>query len=194
MKTDKLWINGNIRRNSEVNDILADFAGKAGIAGKDFVHMNLLAEETLGMANQLLKDFDGEIWLETTAEGYEIILEADVRENREGTVPAQDEPAGFMAKIAELLNCSFMFENAAEMPENLAGMLPDYMSYGLRDFAESPAWAGTWSLSAYRSRLQHQPGSGISLDELEKSIVGSLADEVTVGIRGRRIRMVISKR
>ena len=194
MKTDKLWINGNIRRNSEVNDILADFAGKAGIAGKDFVHMNLLAEETLGMANQLLKDFDGEIWLETTAEGYEIILEADVRENREGTVPAQDEPAGFMAKIAELLNCSFMFENAAEMPENLAGMLPDYMSYGLRDSAESPAWAGTWSLSAYRSRLQHQPGSGISLDELEKSIVGSLADEVTVGIRGRRIRMVISKR
>ena len=194
MKTDKLWINGNIRRNSEVNDILADFAGKAGIAGKDFVHMNLLAEETLGMANQLLKDFDGEIWMETTAEGYEIILEADVRENREGAVPAQDEPAGFMAKIAELLNCSFMFENAAEMPENLAGMLPDYMSYGLRDSAESPAWAGTWSLSAYRSRLQHQPGSGISLDELEKSIVGSLADEVTVGIRGRRIRMVISKR
>jgi len=109
-------------------------------------------------------------------------------------VPAQDEPAGFMAKIAELLNCSFMFENAAEMPENLAGMLPDYMSYGLRDSAESPAWAGTWSLSAYRSRLQHQPGSGISLDELEKSIVGSLADEVTVGIQGRRIRMVISKR
>ena len=194
MKTDKLWINGNIRRNSEVNDILADFAGKAGIAGKDFVHMNLLAEETLGMANQLLKDFDGEIWLETTAEGYEIILEADVRENREGTVPAQDEPAGFMAKIAELLNCSFMFENAAEMPENLAGMLPDYMSYGLRDSAESPAWAGTWSLSAYRSRLQHQPGSGINLDELEKSIVGSLADEVTVGIQGRRIRLVISKR
>ena len=194
MKTDKLWINGNIRRNSEVNDILEDFAGKAGIAGKDFVHMNLLAEETLGMANQLLKDFDGEIWLETTAEGYEIILEADVRENREGTVPAQDEPAGFMAKIAELLNCSFMFENAAEMPENLAGMLPDYMSYGLRDSAESPAWAGTWSLSAYRSRLQHQPGSGINLDELEKSIVGSLADEVTVGIQGRRIRLVISKR
>ena len=194
MKTDKLWINGNIRRNSEVNDILADFAGKAGIAGKDFVHMNLLAEETLGMANQLLNDFDGEIWLETTAEGYEIILEADVRENREGTVPAQDEPAGFMAKIAELLNCSFMFENAAEMPENLAGMLPDYMSYGLRDSAESPAWAGTWSLSAYRSRLQHQPGSGINLDELEKSIVGSLADEVTVGIQGRRIRLVISKR
>ena len=34
----------------------------------------------------------------------------------------------------------------------------------------------------------------INLDELEKSIVGSLADEVTVGIQGRRIRLVISKR
>ncbi len=33
-------------------------------------------------------------------------------------------PAGFMAKIAEMMNCSFMFENIAEMPEDLAGMLP----------------------------------------------------------------------
>lgn len=193
MKTDRLWVNGSIRRNNEVNEILREFAGRAGITGKDFQHMNLLTEETLGMAGQLLKDFDGEIWLETTASGYEIILEADVRENGSSPAPAPEGPAGFMAKIAEMLNCAYMFENVAETPENLAGTLPDYLSYGLRSSGEAPVWAGIWSLAAYRDRLRNNPGAGVNLDELEKSIVASLADEVTVGIHGRRIRLVISK-
>ena len=193
MKTDKLWINGAIRRNSEVNEILNEFACRAGITGKDFQHMNLLTEETLGMANQLLKDFDGEIWLETTPGGYDIILEADVHEGGNGMHAAEDAPEGFMAKIAEMLNCSYMFENVAEIPENLADALPDYMSDGSRETGNAPVWAGNWALSAYRSNLRAS-GSAVNLDELEKSIVANIADEVTIGIHGRRIRLVISKK
>ena len=39
MKTDKLWVNGSIRRNSEINDILREFAVQAGITGKNDLHM-----------------------------------------------------------------------------------------------------------------------------------------------------------
>ena len=191
MKTDKLWVNGNIRRNNEVNEILSDFAQKAGITGKNFQHMTLLTEETLGMANQLLKDFDGEIWLETTPEGYEINLEADVREGSSAVPNARE---GFMAKIAEMLNCSYMFENISEMPENLASALPDYLSYGIRKSGEKTVWAGKWSLSAYRDHLRVTSASEVNLDELEKSIVARLANEVTIGIKGHRVRLVISKK
>ena len=198
MQTEKLWISGMVRRIGDMNEILQEFADKTGISGRDFQHLCLLTEETLGMAGQMLEDFDGEIWLEKTASGYEIILEADVCGNRE-TAPAQDaSPEGFMAKIAGMLNCSYVFENVAEMPEDLAGMLPDYMSYGIRNRETGPAWAGRWSLSAYRTNLQESlkcnPGAGPVLEELEKSIVAQLADEVTIGIHGRRIRLVISKR
>ena len=102
-----------------------------------------------------------------------------------------------MAKIAEMMNCSFMFENIMEMPEELAGMLPDYMSYGMREEKTMCAWAGRWSLSSYRHNLRRQQeenqGADLALDELEKSIVAHLADEVTIGIHGHRIRLVISK-
>lgn len=188
MKTDKLWVNGSIRRNDEVNEILAAFAREAGIAGKPFFHMTLLTEETLGMAQQLLKDFDGEIWLETVAGGYEIILEADVRE-RSSAAPGA--PEGFMAKIAEMLNCSYMFENISETPENLASTLPDYLSYGIRRDGDERIWTGKWTLSTYRKHLRG--ASDVNPDELEKSIVARLADEVTIGIQGHRIRLVISK-
>jgi hypothetical protein len=94
-----------------------------------------------------------------------------------------------------MLNCSYVFENAMEMPDDLAGMLPDYISYGIQE--EKEAWAGRWSLSAYRDQLRNRreenPKAEPALDELEKSIVAHLADEVTIGIHGHRIRLVISK-
>ena len=196
IRTDKLWVNGEVLRIDEVVEMLKVFAAKMGIRGRDYQHMGLLTEETLGMAGQLLKDFEGEIWLEGTPAGYDILLEADALPDSGTAAPAAN-PEGFMAKIAEMLNCSYMFENAQEMPEDLAGMLPDYMSYGVKEGKQSPVWAGSWSLSAYRYNLERrrsEKDSEIALDELEKSIVAQLAEEVTIGIHGRRIRMVISGR
>ena len=197
MMTDKLWISSSVRRTDDVIEILNEFAEKNGITGSDYTHLGLLAEETLGMANQLLRVYDGELWLEETAAGYEIILEAEVRGNEDGNAVPTASPKGFMAKIAEMLNCSFMFENISEMPENLADMLPDYMSYGIREGEDAQAWAGSWSLSAYRNNLRMRQEKNRTalpaLAELEKSIVAHLADEVTIGIHGNRIRLVISK-
>ena len=197
MATAKLWISDTVRRNGDAGEILAEFAEKNGITGKDYQHLCLLTEETLGMASQILHVYDGELWLEKTAAGYEIILEAAVRGSSDGNAVPAASPAGFMAKIAEMMNCSYMFENISDVPEDLAGMLPDYMSYGMREGKGAQAWAGRWSLSAYRENLRNRqeehPAAGPALDELEKSIVAHLADEVTIGIHGHRIRLVITK-
>ena len=192
MITAKLWISNTVRRNEDAAEIVAEFARKLGITGKEYSHLGLLTEETLSMATQLLRVYDGELHLQETPSGYEIILEADVRENEEGNAAPAVSPEGFMAKIAEMLNCSYMFDSVMEMPENLAEMLPDYMSYGFSEADSETAWAGKWSLSAYRQNLLNHSGSDLRLDELEKSIVARLADEVTVGIYGQRIRLMIS--
>ena len=87
--TVKLWISSTVRRNSDADELLREFAEKKGITGRDFNHLCLLTEETLGMAGQLLHVYEGELRLEETAAGYEIILEADVRGNDgERAVPA----------------------------------------------------------------------------------------------------------
>ena len=197
MTTVKLWISDTACRNSDANEIMREFAEKNGITGKDWYHLGLLTEETLGMANQILHVYNGELWVESTASGFAIILEAAVQENDSGKAVPAASPEGFMAKIAEMMNCSYVFENTMEMPEDLAGMLPDYMSYGIREKKEAQAWAGRWSLTAYkdnlRKRREENPKAEPALNELEKSIVAHLADEVTIGIHGRRIRLVISK-
>ena len=197
MTTAKLWISDAVRRNSDANEIMKEFAAKNGITGKDYYHLGLLTEEVLGMANQILHVYDGELWVEGTAAGYEIILEAAVHEKNGGKAVPTASPEGFMAKIAEMLNCSYVFENTMETPEDLAGMLPDYMRYGIQEEKEAKVWAGRWSLSAYRDNLRNRreenPKAEPALDELEKSIVAHLADEVTIGIHGQKIRLVIAK-
>ena len=197
MTTPKLWISDAVRRSGDANEIMKEFAEKNGITGKDRYHLGLLTEEALGMADQILHVYDGELWVESTVTGYEIILEAAIHEKDGGETVPTASPEGFMAKIAEMMNCSYMFENIVEMPDDLAGMLPDYMSYGIREAEEAQAWAGRWSLSAYRDHLRNRQGENPkaepALDELEKSIVAHLADEVTIGIHGHRIRLVISK-
>ena len=198
VKTDKLWIGSMVPRTDEAAEMAEAFAGEVGAVGADLLRMRLLTEETLGMARTLLRHFEGEFWLEGDREGYKIILEADVREREESASPAQPAPIGFMAKIAEMLNCAYVFEDASEMPDRLAETLPDYIRCGMREKGDSRIWAGEWSLSAYRqtvdARKKEAPESFVLLDELEKSIVAQIADEVTVGIYGRKLRMAVCKR
>lgn len=196
MKTEKLWISGDVRRNMDMEDILQEFAEKTDIRGRDYLHLCLLAEETVGMAQQLMHHFDGEIWVEHADDGDRIILEAEVQESRDDSVIPRKTPNGFMAKIAEMLNCAYVFEDREAIPQDMTGMLPEFISYGIHERKESPVWAGRWSLSAYREECRRLHDCDASaqnaLDELEKSIVASLSREVTVGIEGHTVRLVIT--
>ena len=146
-----------------------------------------------GDANEIMREFAEKNGI-TGKDYYHLGLLTE--ETLKKAVPTAS-PEGFMAKIAEMMNCSYMFEKITDMPEELAGMLPDYMSYGMQKEKEAHAWAGRWSLSAYRDNLRNRQGENPqaepALDELEKSIVAHLADDVTIGIHGHRIRLVISK-
>jgi len=56
-----------------------------------------------------------------------------------------------------------------------------------------------WSMEDYRNQLrqyrnQNAEGSQEAWDELEKSVVSRVADDVKVGILGRTVEMTIVKR
>jgi len=196
IKTEKLWISSTVRRAWDAGEMVDEFAGEAGLSEKERQYLQLLTEETVGMVQAMEMAFEGEIWIEGDEKGYAVLLEADTREKEESPA-AQACPEGFMAKIAEMLNCSYAFDDISEVPDHLADTLPDYMSYGMAEDRKGPVWAGKWSLTAYRETLEEKrkdPKSEGVLDELEKSIVAQIADEVTVGITGKKIRLEIARK
>ena len=57
----------------------------------------------------------------------------------------------------------------------------------------------SWSMNAYRQMVkeeleQDQEGAAQAWDELEKSVVSKIADDVKVRIQGRRVEMIILKK
>ena len=53
-----------------------------------------------------------------------------------------------------------------------------------------------WSLDRYRSEVEEhrtEASAAQAWDELEKSIVGKLADDVLVGIRSDKVELIIKK-
>lgn len=76
------------------------------------------------------------------------------------------------------------------------GMLSSELAY-----AADPTTMGglMWSLQIYRDRISaeadhsDEPEISEAWDELQRSIIANLADDVQVGIRGGRVKMIVSR-
>ena len=157
------------------------------------------------MVKALVDDFYGQIWFEGEGKRCEIHLQATADMNAD--------------RREELLSVSSSGRNAAA--KGFMAMLKDVVSGAMHSFGRSmndygrevarygivnPADVGgfavdamvpIWSLQTYRTGLETQrlgdTEADAAWDELEKSIVGKLADDVVVGVKGDRIELVIVK-
>ncbi len=189
-----LYINDNLRRTYDTVEMVHDYAVSEQISEKDERCVGLLVEETIGMVAAMVGGFEGEIWLEGDQKGCDVCLEGKILPILSGF----EIPKGFMAKVGQILHCSFLFDNTEEVPDSLRSAIPDYIMSGIGRLKEGGLMVGKWSLTACRKELKEKAASFAeareALDEMEMSVVANLADEVTVGLREEgKIRLVISK-
>ena len=205
MKSDVFMLNSDAGRMAAARYATEGFARGLGLDKHETLRLDLLTEETLGMVKTMVNEFYGQLWFEVEGKRCEIHLQATADMN-----PDRRE---------ELLSVSSTGRNAAA--KGFMGMLRDVLSGAVYSFGKSindygremtrygivnPAGAGSlavdaivpiWTLNTYRTELEEQRDqdvdAGEALNELEKSIVGKLADDVIVGVKGDRIELVIVK-
>ena len=205
MKSDVFMVNSDAGRMAAARYVTEEFARGLGLGKHESLRLELLTEETLGMVKALVDDFYGQIWFEGEGKRCEIHLQATADMNAD--------------RREELLSMASSGRNAAA--KGFMAMLKDVVSGALHSFGRSmndygrevarygivnPADAGgfavdamvpIWSLQTYRTGLEGQQPDNAEVDaardELEKSIVGKLADDVVVGVKGDRIELVIVK-
>lgn len=205
MKSEVFMLNSDAGRMAAARYVTEEFARGLGLDKHESLRLELLTEETLGMVKALVDDFYGQIWFEGEGKRCEIHLQATADMNTD--------------RREELLSISSSGRNAAA--KGFMAMLKDVVSGAMHSFGRSmndygrevarygivnPADVGgfavdamvpIWSLQTYRTGLETQrldnAEADAAWDELEKSIVGKLADDVVVGVKGDRIEMVIVK-
>lgn len=164
---------------------------------KQGLHLRLLVEEMMGMLQALTGEKEARFWIESKDGSFFLNLTTNTNMNSEmrknllshSTSGKNTAAKGFMGKLRDVV------ERMLEPYDNSsATVYPTGMIYGGADPNSMLAASQMWSYNQYRSSLDESSQSAEAWDELEKSIVGSLADDIQIGIVGDQVKMVILKK
>ena len=159
---------------------------------KQALQLRLLCEELINMLPSIVSNFSGDFWIETKGDDYELCV----------SVSVDDMDAETRDRLIQVSKNN---KNASVV--GITGKIRavfDYMAMGSNDPMISPAgrygfgtsidFSQIWSLQQYRNGLQKGEKESKEWDELEKSIIAKIADDVIVGVQGKNVNMIIKKK
>ena len=167
---------------------------------KSALHLRLLTEEMMGMMRALTGEREADFWIDDEAGSLGLHLQvktpmnADMRKKLLAASTSGENAAakGVTGKLRDLFERFLEPENGSIPEDLITGM--DY-AYSGGDFGTlSVASAGLWSMKQYKAAAKEGRTPKEDWDELEKSIVANIADDVQIGIAGQNVEMVILKK
>jgi len=200
-QTDKLYIDNTDEKASAAIDMVDQFLDGKNLDRKKKIHLRLLAEETVGMVKAMTEDFEAFIWMEEDNGEYRVKLNLKTEMDREkkeellslSTTGENTAAKGFMGRLREVIENSLLdFDSTLKLQQqNEANVGYNYMGMGVVGDASMAGTPIVWSLAGYKQTLEDGEEAW---DELERSIVASLAKDVTIGIRSNVVDMTILAR
>jgi hypothetical protein len=174
------------------------------IGSKDALHMKLIFEETMGMLKEMTGEYNAVVWFEKYKKQAcmkltaKTLMDVDKKStlldmSSEGNISVK----GFMGKVKDVIENGILgYNNVMKLQQEYGGGYVSYGTMGMYGSTEGLADSGvSWSLVEYRDALSESMDDDESVkeawDELEKSIVASVAKDVLVGVKGDRVDMTI---
>ena len=171
-------------------------AAYCNLEHKEQLQIRLLAEELVGIAEGVTGECKGLFWVEESDGTFELHLQMEKPQSAEGrsklieiSSKRKNEAAlGFMGRIRAFFEESMdnYDETGHYCSENGMQLSP------VGDMFDTSSISGTimtWNLHDYEKNDKVQD----KWDELERSIVARLADDVTVTMKGRHAEIVVKK-
>ncbi len=207
MQTDKIMVYSNGTGIDAALKETERFAKYQELDHKSALRLRLLAEETLGLVKAITGAFDAKFWLEKEGAECRIHLDADTymddEKKREliglSTSGKNEANKGFMGMIRNLFLSAYKgLEEAEQTRLDLGSGTVMFGTMGMREIDAMSNLNFEWSYMQYREELEESKDQDTAAndawDELEKSIVANIADDVRVAVRGDIVELVISKK
>lgn len=168
------------------------------LSPKNSLYLRLLTEEMMGMMRALTEETEADFWIETEDNNFILHLKAETIMNSEkrerllaSSTSGKNEAAkGVIGKLIDL------FQRTFEPSDGFAD--PVYDSGWLYTYAEpldyTAASARIWSMNKYKESLGNYDSGNDKWDELEKSVVAKLSDEIKISIESDEVEMTVYKK
>ena len=175
---------------------------ESGLSNKQNLRLRLLAEELFGFIRSLTGDIDALYWIDRQGSTFILHLKADDiimnREVREELLSADTSgknaaAKGFMGKLRDMV--ASVMTPSAQGPSVLSGLSLGMMSTSSPVGENAGMTSYIWSLKNYKEKLDENEELELEeeTEDLERSIVANLADDVVVSIVGSRVQVDITK-
>lgn len=191
MRSDIIKLSGGTKDFASLDSVLAETektAEYAELDKKQAGRLRLLAEEMISMLPELLDFSSGEFWI--SCEGKQFEMHTTLAPDANITADKRDEllkvsksgknaaAVGIMSKIRLAVTFMLLDPNVYQN---------SFMYLGADPTGESLIW----TLDTFRKEANEKKGE--PWDELEKSIIANIADDVIVGVEGKRVEIVVKK-
>lgn len=170
---------------------------------KQALQLRLICEEIDGMLPNIIGEFNGDFWIDfeegvcrvnvslrfeefTAKKKEELVAIAKNKKNASVT--------GVVGMIRSILEDVFLEEDSFEdgvMSLEARYFLADY--YNSMDYYPGVSYSHVWSLDQYKNTVKTEKKTE-KWDELEKSVLASVADDVLVGVKGRQADIIVVKK
>jgi len=198
MKTNTIKVNNKGEGTQNVINEVSKYCKYMEFDKKLSLHLQLLGEETISLINSIAGEFEGKFWIEDDGKIAKLHLEAKVitdLEQRDQLLSVSKSgenifSKGILGKIRDMVDICMVNDS---YPSNMYNM----MSYGLGSSysnmtSDMIMTDMIWSLKVYSENVEMQEVKE-EWDELEKSILANLADDVKIGVRSNKVVLDIEK-
>ena len=168
-----------------------------GLAPKQSMQLRLLCEEIDGMLPNIIDEFEGKLWIEFEDGVCKVqvsiaIPDFNVEKKAELIGVAKNKKnaaaVGVVGKIRNAIENFFLTEDTAFALAAPSGSFPLATGY-----CDGVDYAYLWSLDQYRSFIKKEDRAE-DWDELEKSVIASVADDIIVGVKGKQADIIVIKK
>ncbi|MEE3467843.1 MAG: hypothetical protein VZQ83_05325 [Eubacterium sp.] len=200
MKTSEIIVKSDGTGMEEALAEAEKIALSASLDSKQKLRFRLLTEELFGMISTVTGDNEAVYWVENKDKSFDIHLKTDV----ELTLQMKDKlvslsssgkntaARGFMGKIRDMIGSALLPRDDGPSPLTMG-----LMSMGSPSGYQVTGDVYEWSMMRYRAEVENKSGEDAdaadAMDELERSIVANIADEVSVRIVSNDVEIIISK-
>ena len=199
MKSTSVKVNEKGKGISEALALTENIGKESGLERKPLLHLRLLAEEMFGMLRGIAGNVEADYWIESEGKHFELHMKSDI----DMTFSLKDQflavsssgkneaSRGFMGRIKVMI-ADIMLSSKETMPYTMVNTAVSYPMGAVFDEI-----AVVWSMALYKedvqSHISESEKASEAWDELEKSIVANIADDVKVKIIGNDVEMIVVK-
>ena len=200
MKTEKITVTADEAKITEALNATEGMGKSAGLDGKSILHLRLLSEELFGMLRGIAGEVESKYWIEAEDKSFKLNMSSQIAltdEMRKQFISASTSgknsaATSFMGKIRVMI-ANMMFSAEEAIPY---AMINTAAAYTAGSTYEDAVYV--WTMTSYKDEvkknIKDSKDASEAWDQLEKSIVANIADDIKVSIAGKNVQITVFKK